>query len=298
MTLDGYLVINKEAGLSSHAVVGRVRRLTGQKKAGHTGTLDPFATGVLPVALGTATRTIQFLDESNKEYRAVMRLGETTDTQDCTGTVLVRRDWRFLSDAMIHDVAHHFTGLQLQIPPMYSAIKQDGVPLYKIARKGGEVPREARSITIYSLVIDNLSLPDVTFTVRCSRGTYVRTLAHDMGEALGSGAHLVSLARTRSGPFALDSAVTLEQLAELTVHGALGSALIDPQNLLSHIPALELETSSRERLFNGVAPTPGSIVSGQWPEKGQRVLLQADGVLVGVAEGASAESLCLLRVFL
>jgi tRNA pseudouridine55 synthase len=297
VTLSGFLVINKDAGLSSHAVVGRVRRLTGQKKAGHTGTLDPFATGVLPLALGEATRYIQFLDESHKEYRAVMRLGESTDTQDFTGTVIMQRDWHSITETLLHVVASSFTGPILQIPPMFSAIKRDGVPLYQIARKGGEVTRDPRSIHIYSLIIEKIEFPDITFQVSCSRGTYVRTLAHDMGEALGCGAHLVSLTRTRSGPFALELAITIEQLAVIVDNGELADFIALPQKHLSHIEAIELDDTSAKRLLNGLAPGPCNVLNGDWPDPGKRVLLQRDGVLLAVAEGATAESVRLLRVF-
>jgi tRNA pseudouridine55 synthase len=297
VTLSGFLVINKDAGLSSHAVVGRVRRLTGQKKAGHTGTLDPFATGVLPLALGEATRYIQFLDESHKEYRAVMRLGESTDTQDFTGTVINQRNWRTVTDTLLDSVARSFTGPLLQIPPMYSAIKKDGVPLYLIARKGGEVKREPRSILIDSLIIEKVDFPDITFKVSCSRGTYVRTLAHDMGETLGCGAHLVSLSRTRSGPFTLESAVTIEQLAEIIDKGELADLIALPQKHLSHISAIELDDTSAKRMFHGVAPAPCNLLGGKWPGPGERVLLQRDGALLAVAEGATADSVRLLRVF-
>src|SRR6185369_4487832 len=213
--MDGFIVVDKPAGMTSHDVVNAVRRLTGLKKVGHTGTLDPFATGVLPVALGEGTKAIPFLDETRKEYRAVMKLGEATDTQDCTGTVTGCTDWHAVKPADVERVATGCTGKISQVPPMFSALKRNGVPLYKLARRGAEVEREARKIEIFSLDIENIDLPEVAFTVSCSRGTYVRTLAHDMGAALGCGAHLVRLQRTVSGPFALARAVPLDRLAAL-----------------------------------------------------------------------------------
>lgn len=297
MTPSGFLVINKSVGVSSHAVVNRVRKLTGQKKAGHTGTLDPFATGVLPVALGDATKFIQFLDESLKEYRAVMRLGESTDTQDCTGNILCQRDWQHISADLIHAVAREFIGPLLQLPPMYSAIKQNGVPLYRIARNGGEVTREPRGIVIHSLTVESIDLPEVTFSVKCSRGTYVRTLANDMGERLGCGAHLVSLCRTRSGPFLLESSVTVEQLEEALGHGGLNSLLLTPETLISDMGVLELNETATKRLMHGVAPVRSGIECGKWPEKGERVLLKGNGLLMAAAEAVSDDSLHLLRVF-
>lgn len=297
MTINGFLVVNKDVGMTSHSVVSRVRRLTAQKKAGHTGTLDPFATGVLPVALGDATKYIQFLDESLKEYQAVMRLGATTDTQDCEGKVLEQRDWQHLTPELICRVAGLFTGDLLQIPPMYSAIKQDGVPLYRIARQGGEVERAPRNIFIHSLVVDNIALPDVTFTVRCSRGTYVRTLAHDIGDRLGCGAHLVSLSRISSGSFSIESALTLAMLEEVITEGHLDDYLIPAHQLLSHLDGIELNESSAKRLTFGIAPGPDAVTRGAWPDDGKRVLLQRDGVILAVAEGTATESVRLLRVF-
>ncbi|GAM09979.1 tRNA pseudouridine synthase B [Geobacter sp. OR-1] len=297
MTLSGFLVVNKCAGMTSHSVVNRVRRLIGQKKAGHTGTLDPFATGVLPVALGDATKTIQFLDESRKEYRAVMRLGLSTDTQDCEGRILQQREWQHLAHDQIFRVAEQFTGELQQIPPMYSAIKQNGVPLYQIARKGEEVTRAVRIIFIASLVIEKIELPQVTFCVNCSKGTYVRTLANDIGEILGCGAHLVSLARTASGPFTLDSGVNLEQLEEIVRTDTLDEYIVSARELLAHIDTIELDDAAARRIAHGVAPGPGNVLFGKWPERGARVLLERDGSLLAVAEGNSLESVRLLRVF-
>ena len=197
--MDGFIVVDKPAGMTSHDVVGAVRRITGQKKVGHTGTLDPFATGVLPVALGEATKAITFLDESVKEYQAVMKLGVATDTQDYTGLIISENDWTLVTYAALENISCQFTGIQSQIPPMFSALKQNGVPLYKLASQGAEVPRQPREIKIHSLVLDEVNLHEVAFTVRCSRGTYVRTLADDIGHKLGCGAHLTQLRRTRSG---------------------------------------------------------------------------------------------------
>jgi tRNA pseudouridine55 synthase len=301
VSIDGFLVVNKPVGMTSHTVVSRVRRLTGQKKGGHTGTLDPFATGVLPVALGEATKTIQFLDESIKEYCAVMRLGQTTDTQDLTGTVLLERDWHQLTADDILHVIPAFAGNLRQLPPMFSAIKKDGVPLYRLARQGAEVERKTREIVIHSLVIDRFDLPNVTFTVSCSRGTYVRTLACDIGEALGCGAHLTELCRTRSGSFSLDRSVTLEQLESLCSEGALHSLLIDPQSVLSHLKAVELDDRDARMVRNGMAPVRDSgYFSPEWPSPGERVRLTRSGKLLAVAEcpdSHEVKTLRLLRVF-
>ena len=179
--IDGFLVVDKPSGITSHDVVSILRRTLHQKKIGHTGTLDPFATGVLPIALGEGTKAIPYLDESIKEYQAVMRLGIATDTLDLTGTIVSQKDCSHVTAEMIHAVIPAFTGTIMQLPPMFSAIKQGGVPLYKLARKGETVERKERGVVIHSLVIDRIALPEVAFTVRCSRGTYVRTLADDIG---------------------------------------------------------------------------------------------------------------------
>ncbi len=254
--MNGFIVIDKPAGMTSHDVVHAVRRITGVKKAGHTGTLDPFATGVLPVALGEGTKAIQFLDESRKEYRAVLKLGEATDTQDLTGTVTSQADWRTLTPDDIEKVADLHRGRISQIPPMFSALKHQGVPLYKLARRGTDIIREPREIEIFSLVIDYLDLPEVAFTVSCSRGTYVRTLAHDMGAELGCGAHLVRLQRTVSGPFNLSMSLPLDRLAALAKAGELADLVISPYDALAHLP--DLQVNDRGKSVAGKWRCPGN----------------------------------------
>jgi len=298
--MNGFLVVDKPPGISSHTVVSRIRRITGQKKAGHTGTLDPFATGVLPIALGDATKAIQFLDESLKEYRAVMRIGQVTDTQDCTGALLEEHDWQQVSGADIMRVAALFLGPQKQLPPMFSAIKQNGVPLYRLARQGSDVPRELRDITIHSIRVEEISLPEITVLVSCSRGTYVRTLAHDMGRHLGCGAHLVSLRRTRSGPFSIDSALTLEQIALDVEAGEPGSWLLPVPSALEGLHELQLSDSGARKVLNGVIPAIGEFLPTSLPADCERVLLMHGERLLAVArcflsEGTS--TLRLLRVF-
>ncbi|HZV83103.1 MAG TPA: tRNA pseudouridine(55) synthase TruB [Geobacteraceae bacterium] len=282
--LDGFLVVDKPSGVTSHHVVAILRRTFGQKKIGHTGTLDPFATGVLPIALGEGTKAITFLDESVKEYRATMRLGVSTDTQDLEGDVLQERDWRGVTPAMIEAVLPAFRGEIFQVPPMFSALKRDGVPLYKLARKGETVEREARRIFIHLLTIDRIELPEVSFVVRCSRGTYVRTLAHDMGEALGCGAHLLQLRRTASGSFALADAFTLDQLTEASPREIAARHFISIRKALAHLPELELSDSGYSRIKNGIAPGEADFeAAGGFPPAGQVVLCHR-GVVAAVAE--------------
>lgn len=303
--MDGFIVVDKHAGVTSHDVVSAVRRIAGLRKVGHTGTLDPFATGVLPVALGEGTKAIPFLDESVKEYRAVMRLGETTDTQDCTGTVLRRGEWQGLTPAAIEEAARSFLGRGKQVPPMYSALKRNGVPLYKLARKGEEVHREPREIEIYSLELERIAPPEVAFVVRCSRGVYVRTLASDIGERLGCGAHLTGLRRSASGPFILERAVSLEKLASAAEEGRLTDHLITCFAALAHLQHLPLTGQGAERVARGISPAEADFQSlpEQGVRPGERVRLSRDGILLAVAENgpaawpAEGNNLRLLRVF-
>ena len=299
--MNGFIVIDKPAGMTSHDVVHAVRRITGVKKAGHTGTLDPFATGVLPVALGEGTKAIQFLDESRKEYRAVLKLGEATDTQDLTGAVTSQSDWRALTPDDIEKAADLYRGRISQIPPMFSALKHQGVPLYKLARRGTDIIREPRAIEIFSLVIDYLDLPEVAFTVSCSRGTYVRTLAHDMGAELGCGAHLVRLQRTVSGPFNLGMSLPLDRLAELAKTGELTDLVIAPYDVLAHLPDLQVNDRGRALVANGVVPEMGDFTGlPATPfDLGERVRISRERRLLAIAEatGECSQWLRLMRVF-
>lgn len=209
---DGVLLIDKAAGMTSHDVVALVRRRLGIKKVGHCGTLDPLATGLLLVVVGRGTKIQDLLMAEDKEYTGTMRLGVTTDSQDADGQVVETRPVPELTREQLDAAFAKFHGDFYQLPPMVSAIKKDGVPLYKLARQGKEVEREPRFVHVYSYRIDGIRLPEVDFTVKCSKGFYVRTYAHDIGGTLGCGAHLKSLRRTRSGKFDLTRSVTFEEL--------------------------------------------------------------------------------------
>ena len=282
--LDGFLVVDKPSGVTSHHVVAVLRRVFRQKKIGHTGTLDPFATGVLPIALGEGTKAITFLDESLKEYRATMRLGITTDTQDLEGVLLQERDWRQVTPEMVTELVPEFSGELFQVPPMFSALKRDGVPLYKLARKGETVERAARRVLIHGLAIDRIDLPEVSFTVRCSRGTYVRTLAHDMGERLGCGAHLLQLRRTVSGPFTLGNAFTLDELSAASPEEIAARHFVPIRNALSHLPVLELTDSGHARIRNGIAPAGDDLANPDALPVAGPVLLCFRGGIAAVGE--------------
>lgn len=301
---DGFLVVDKPAGITSHDVVSRVRRTFGMKRVGHTGTLDPFATGVLPVALGAGTKAIPFLDEAVKEYQAVMRLGAATDTLDITGTIVSSGDWGHVTAALLEELFSRYTGSISQTPPMYSAVKQGGVPLYRLARKGETVERPERQVVIHSLVIDRLDLPEVAFTVRCSRGTYIRTLADDIGRELGCGAHLVELRRTASGLFKLSMAIPFAALSADAATADLERFLIPPRQALGHLAPLDLTASGCSRTRHGIAPLVEDYsLPERVPLPGEQLLLLCGQRLAAVAEMASLQdsstepSFKLLRVF-
>lgn len=212
MRLDGLLIVDKPAGMSSLDVVREIKSGFFIKKAGHIGTLDPFATGVLPVVINEGTKLVPFLPENPKDYEAVMKIGEETDTGDSMGEIVGQKPWGRVSSANIVSAMEAFRGRIRQIPPMFSAVKVKGVPLYKMARRGIEIERREREVEIFDLRIRQAELPLIRFEVSCSRGTYIRTLAQDIGKKIGCGAHLVSLRRTRSGPFHIGQAVSLETI--------------------------------------------------------------------------------------
>ena len=241
---NGILVIDKPQDWTSHDVVAKLRGILRERRIGHAGTLDPMATGVLPVFVGRATRAVEFAAEREKEYIAGLRLGTVTDTQDVTGTVLETSPVT-VTRGRLEAVLDRFRGEILQIPPMYSAIKKQGKKLYELARRGLEVERDPRPITIYELeLLEQVSETDWTLRVLCSKGTYVRTLCHDIGQALGCGGTLYALRRTRSAGFGLDQAMTLEQVAETEDPASL---LLPVDTCFARYPALTLTEAEEER---------------------------------------------------
>lgn len=212
--MNGIIIVDKPNGITSHDVVLFLRRRFGIKKVGHAGTLDPMATGVLVLLLGEATKLSNSFISDDKEYEGVLRLGIKTRTCDAEGEVLSTRDISGINDRTIRDTAASFIGTIDQVPPMFSALKRDGKKLYKLARKGIEIEREPRKVTIYELDIKNVELPDVWFKVGCSKGTYIRKLAEDIGDKIGCGAHLAALRRTRSGKFSIQDAVSFAALKD------------------------------------------------------------------------------------
>ena len=257
--VDGVLIIKKEAGWTSHDVVAKVRHLLGGVKVGHAGTLDPAATGVLPVLIGRGTRIAEYLVEWDKEYRAVLRLGETTDTQDATGTVLTSQATDQVTAEAIHAAVGRFRGPVEQVPPMYSAVKVAGVPLYKSARAGKTIARDARTVLIHTLEVLGIEGRDVTLCIVCSKGTYVRTLCDGIGEVLGVGGHMLALERRRVGPLTIDHALTVDQVITRHALGRLGDDLLSLDLALNRLAVAVVDEQTADRVRHG-APVPAGKI--------------------------------------
>ncbi len=246
----GLLILNKPGGLTSHDVVNRVRRATHIKQVGHAGTLDPMATGVLVVCVGQATRLSEYLMGHNKTYRATIRLGIETNTYDADGEVVAIHEVR-VERAEVEQAVQSFVGAIRQIPPMYSALKRDGQKLYDLARQGIEVEREARAVTVYTIDLLDYQTPDVTINVHCSAGTYIRSIAHDLGVMLGTGAHLIALTRTASGPFTEQQAIDLDTFEASAREDQWQTLLHSMDEALSDWPLVVIDEADRARALNG-----------------------------------------------
>ena len=251
--MNGVIVINKPYGKTSHDAVNFIRRLTGIKKVGHTGTLDPIATGVLPICVGSATKAAELLTASKKAYRAELVLGMTTDTLDADGEILTEQPVH-CTEEKIKRVIAGFVGNIKQIPPMYSAIKRDGKKLYELAREGKTVQREPREVTIYGIEIESIDLIQgrVTIYVECSKGTYIRSLCDDVGAALGCGAYMNSLERTKSGDFDIKDAHTFSELEKMKEQNTLSDVLIPVDRLFSELKAVKVDERQKSFIINGV----------------------------------------------
>jgi len=245
--MAGVLNINKPGGITSHDVVNRVRKLANTRKVGHTGTLDPMATGVLLVCIGPATRLIEYIVPALKQYRAAVRLGITTDTYDAEGRITRQCDPASVTPQDVRRALASFIGLIEQTPPPFSAIKHKGRPLYKLARQGRPVTPAPRPIRIKTIEAEQINIPDVVFNVTGQAGMYVRSLAHDLGRALGVGAHLTALTRLANGPWRVQDAVSLPELAERGV-----APFLQPkETLVSHLPAITLSDKLQQRVLHG-----------------------------------------------
>jgi tRNA pseudouridine55 synthase len=234
--IDGLFIIDKPEGMTSLDVVREIKRRFGVKKAGHIGTLDPFATGVLPIVVNEGTKLAPFLEEGPKEYEATLQLGEETTTDDWMGKVIMKRPWQGTPPEKIEPLIHTFLGKIYQTPPMFSAVKIKGKPLYQYARKGIEVNRKEREVEIYEIQMKKINLPLVSFQVSCSKGTYIRSLGRDIGRKIGCGAHLRFLRRIRSGPFTLEHAISWERLKNLFTPDDLSPWLISLKEALPSFP--------------------------------------------------------------
>ncbi len=248
--LGGVLTVDKPAGWTSHDVVGKVRRLAGLRQVGHAGTLDPMATGVLVLCLGRATRLLEYITGQPKIYLAEITLGAATDTYDAEGEVTERHPVPALSHEQLDQALDAWRGEIMQRPPAYSALKRDGVALYKRARAGEQVEVEPRPVTVYELALLQFDGQAVQLRIRCGAGAYVRSIAHDLGQALGCGGHLSALRRTAVGRFTVESALTLEQLAEA---GALPAALLPADAAVAHLARVDLVEAEGVRLLHGQA---------------------------------------------
>lgn len=300
--MNGILNVYKEKGYTSHDVVAKLRGICRQKKIGHTGTLDPDAQGVLPVCLGSATKVCGLLTDQDKTYEAVLLLGRETDTQDTSGTIL-REAQAIHTQAQVRQAISSFTGSIWQVPPMYSALKVNGKKLCDLAREGIEVERKPRQIQIYQIDILEICLPRIRLRVHCSKGTYIRTLCHDIGQTLGCGGCMEELLRTSVGVFKLQDTVRLAQIQELAKEGRLEQILLPPDQLFCEYPKATVAAPFRRMLANGnrlpsqalsysqpagtqPAAPAASQSAGQQPASGQpqKLRVYMDGIFYGIYE--------------
>jgi tRNA pseudouridine55 synthase len=289
---SGFLVVDKPAGWTSHDVVDAARRWFGTRRVGHLGTLDPQATGVLPLAVRDATKLVSFVSADPKVYRGAIRLGVETDTLDGDGRVVARHEGALPGEAAVREVLAGFLGEHEQVPPMYSAVKKEGVPLYRLARRGEEVERTPRKVRIDAFQLLSYAPPDAEVEVQCSPGTYVRVLAAEVGARLGCGAYLFALCRLRSGPFDLSQAAPVEVLEAEAARGELAARLLRPLAAL-RMPALRLTPEEARRILNGGALPQGGPVR----VPGERIAaLDPTGALVAILEVAPDRRMQPLRV--
>jgi tRNA pseudouridine55 synthase len=252
--MDGILNINKPAGKTSYSIVAAVKRLSGERRTGHAGTLDPDATGVLPVCLGKATRIVEFLMDAHKVYQAVIELGISTDSYDGAGEVTRRKDPSFVTKEMVAVVLDSFRGTIQQTPPMFSALKHQGQPLYNLAREGIDVERQSRPVTIHRLDLLDFQPPLLTLEIECSKGTYIRSIANDLGDAVGSGAYLKNLVRSGYGLFKIADAVTLDDLGEAKKREDWGKYLYPIDSVLKHLPSVTIDVEGEAAIKTGNPP--------------------------------------------
>jgi tRNA pseudouridine55 synthase len=277
--LDGIIILDKAQGSTSNKVLQIVKRLFAADKAGHTGSLDPLATGVLPICFGEATKVSQYLLDSDKSYIARIKLGVATTTSDAEGDVVSTHAVPALGEDELKQLLATFVGEIQQSPSIYSALKQNGVPLYKLARAGKEIIPKLRTITIYSIKLLEWQSPELVLDVSCSKGTYIRTLAEDIGKALGCGGHITQLRRSKAGPFTLAEAHTLEQLQAISERGfeAMDQLLVKADQAIDWMPALELDAQQTRKLQQGQAVVLAPLATDEL------VRVYSAGKFIGIA---------------
>lgn len=281
-SLNGILLVDKSPGLTSNGVLQRAKRLFHAQKAGHTGSLDPIATGMLPICFGEATKFSQFLLDADKAYRVTAKLGVTTTTGDTEGEVIEARDATAITEAQVKSLFPAFLGAIQQVPPMYSALKHEGRPLYEYARQGITIDRPAREVTIYSIAFESLENNELTLHVRCSKGTYIRTLVEDIGKKLGCGAHVVQLRRTEVSPYHGLPMKTLDQLETLLADGglaALDACLLPMDTAVQSLPVVQLSTESAYYVRTGQSVRVNLPVGAPLVR-----LVAEDGAFMGIGE--------------
>lgn len=284
LPVNGVLLLDKPKGVSSNHALQRVRRLFQAQKAGHTGTLDPMATGLLPICLGEATKFSSHLLEADKVYRTRVELGVITDTGDAEGTIIEQHEVPSLSVDDVEAVLTRFRGEIDQVPPMYSALKHQGKKLYELAREGKQVERAARRVSVYDARLLSFEGTAFELEVSCSKGTYIRTLAEDIGQALGCGAHVSQLRRLKTGPFLADAMWTLEALEALADQAALEAELMPVDVLVDHLPSLTVDDTGHARLAHG---QPATLTTGTLaPDALARLYYAETFIGLGVVKGA------------
>ena len=274
--VDGILLLDKPEGITSNDALQQAKKLLGAQKAGHTGSLDPIATGLLPLCFGASTRWSGYFLGSAKRYRATIRLGETTETGDSEGEVVSTSEVS-VTEGQLQETLRRFRGTYLQVPPMYSAIKVDGQPLYKLARQGKNVERQAREVTVHSLELAAFEGRDVEVTLQSSSGFYVRTLATDLGEALGTGGHVIALRRLGVASLVVEDSMTLDDLTELSDYPDRRARLVEVSDALNHLPAVELSIDAAFYLCRGQSVRATSL-----PKEGNVRLYSSSTGFLGV----------------
>lgn len=283
--MDGIINVYKEKGFTSHDVVAKLRGILKMKKIGHTGTLDPQAEGVLPVCLGKATKLCDFITDRTKTYKAVLLLGKVTDTLDVFGRVIEENECN-VSAEEIAQIIKSFVGKQEQVPPMYSALKVNGKKLYELAREGKTIERQSRVIEIFSIEISEISLPRVTFTVTCSKGTYIRSLCDDIGKKAGCGGCMEELTRTRSGNFDINSALKLDEIQALVYDGRIEEHLMKMDSVFNDYSSLAIKKEYNKMLYNGNKMPVESIKKyDKQPNQNETVkIYDENGCFIGIYE--------------